>query len=131
MGDWLEYIVEFSVDYLIDNEWEDYTLFGVEGGKVARSLMTISFLCDLINAKSPINVQRLNCNDFVSNVVLTMFNEGDYDPCILFEGTLFEDEGNYCNTGTDGAFYEPKELIMVTTTYGSESSWTIENSSGT
>jgi hypothetical protein len=98
-GDWLEYIIEFCGDYLIDNQWEDYELFGIPGGKVARDFMTISFVCDLVNAKSPINIDRLNCNDFISNVVLTMFNEGDYDPCILFEGTLFEDEGDFCGYG--------------------------------
>jgi len=120
-GDWLEYIIEFCGDYLIDDEWLDYELFGIPGGKVARDYMTISFVCNLVNAKSPFNLNRLNCNDFISNVVLTMFNEGDYDPCILFEGTLFEDEGDFCGYGI------LPEVISYSYTYYEGSSISGEN----
>jgi hypothetical protein len=103
IGDYLEWIVEFCIDYLVDDDWVGYSLFGIEGGVVARSYMTISLLCTLINERSPINIGRLNCNDFVSNVILVMFSEADYDPCILFEGTLFEAEGEECGDGTSSS----------------------------
>lgn len=86
----MEQIVEFALDYLIDDDWVGYSYFGIKGGVVAEEYMTISLLCTIINKKSPINIKRLNCNDFVSNVILVMFSDGDYDPCILLEGTLFE-----------------------------------------
>jgi len=103
IGDYLEWIVEFCIDYLVDDDWVGYSYFGIEGGVVARSYMTISLLCTLINERSPINIGRLNCNDFVSNVILVMFSEADYDPCILFEGTLFEAEGEECGDGTSSS----------------------------
>jgi hypothetical protein len=98
------------LDYLVDNDWLGYSFFGIQGGVVAESYMTISVLCTLINEKSPINIRRLNCNDFVSNVILVLFSEGDYDPCILLEGTLFEGEGYECgsrtSTTTEDSIYE-------------------------
>ena len=45
LGDYLEYFAEFGLNYAVSDVYEDLTLFGVEGGVVARSYMTISLLC--------------------------------------------------------------------------------------
>jgi hypothetical protein len=94
--------------------------------------MTISVLCTLINEKSPINLKRLNCNDFVSNVILVMFSDGNYDPCILFEGTLFEGEGYECGsqiptTTTQDLVYECTSDNTVYDTGGDSCLWYADN----